>query len=67
MRRPVFDEIVDQPGIYYVYYWDPYESGGDYVAVLGRTEFFWFIDIIRALIITPLIRRDFELHIINNG
>jgi hypothetical protein len=61
---PVVDEMINISGTYYVFYWDPYETGGDYVAVLGRTEFFGLIDILRALIITPLIRRDLELHLI---
>lgn len=59
---PIFDEIIDQPGTYYVYYWDPHGQGGDYVAVLGRNEIFGFWDIIRALIYTPMIRQNLELH-----
>jgi len=60
---PVFDEIIDIPGTYYVYFWDPYQSGGDYVAVLGWQEIWRPRDIIRGLFFTPLIRRDRELHI----
>jgi len=59
---PVFDELIDQPGSYSIYYWDPHGQGGDYVAVLGRTEQFGFWDIIRALIYTPMIRKNHELH-----
>ena len=59
---PVFEEEMGFPGTYYVYYWDPYQIGGDYVAVLGRTEQFGFRDIIRSLLVTPFIRLDFELH-----
>ena len=59
---PIFDEIVEEPGTYYVYYWDPHNQGGDYVAVLGWREQFGFWDIIRALINTPLIRKNLELH-----
>ncbi len=60
---PVFDETVDEPGIYYVYYWDPYEKSGDYVAVLGYKERFGPLDILRALIYTPMIRLNIELHV----
>ena len=58
-----FEEMVYDPGAYTVIYWDPYEMGGDYVGVLGNQEIWGFRDIIRALIYTPLIRRDRELHI----
>ena len=61
---PIFDENISEPGKYYVYCWDPYEQGGDYVLVLGKGEFFGPIDIIRSLINTIVIRRDGELHII---
>jgi len=38
---PAFDQTVSAPGTWYVFYWDPYNSGGDYVAILGfREEFF---------------------------
>jgi hypothetical protein len=60
---PVFDQVMNQTGTYYVCYWDPYELGGDYVAVLGRLERFGFWDIVQALIYTPMIRRDMELHV----
>ena len=62
-QGPVFDAQVGTPGTYYVYFWDPYEKGGDYVAVFGRREIWRPQDIIRALIYTPLIRRDKELHV----
>ncbi len=61
-KGPIFEEQISIPGDYSVYYWDPYQFGGDYVAVLGKTEQFGFRDIIRSLIVTPLIRLDFELH-----
>lgn len=60
---PVFDEVVETPGTYYVYYWDPYNKGGDYVAVLGYRELWFMRDILRALVYTPLIRMDMELHV----
>ena len=60
---PIFDETISELGTYYVYCWDPYEQGGDYVLVLGKGEFFGPIDIIRSLINTIIIRRDGELHI----
>ena len=38
---PAFDQTVSAPGTWYVFYWDPYSRGGDYVAILGfREEFF---------------------------
>jgi len=60
---PILDEIIDIPGMYYVYFWDPYQIGGDYVAVLGWQEIWRPQDIIRGLIFTPLIRKNRELHI----
>jgi hypothetical protein len=62
-QGPRFDETVYIWGTYYVYYWDPYQKGGDYVAVLGYKEQFPPLDILRALINTPLIRHDRELHL----
>jgi len=61
---PVYEEEISVSGTYYVYVWDPHERGGDYVLVLGKGELFLFLDIIRALIYTPMIRNDLELHII---
>jgi hypothetical protein len=62
-QGPRFDETINISGTYYVYYWDPYQKGGDYVAVLGYKELFPPMDILRALINTPLIRHDRELHL----
>ena len=59
---PDFDQILDTPGLYYVYFWDPSWIGGDYVAVLGYRETWKLPDIIRGLINTPKIRRNEELH-----
>ncbi len=59
---PSFDQDVSTPGKWYVYYWDPYDIGGDYVAVLGTEEVFSFTDIIIALINTPLIWFNVDLH-----
>lgn len=63
-QGPRFDETINISGTYSVYYWDPYQKGGDYVAVLGYKEQFPPIDFLRALINTPLIRRDYELHVL---
>jgi hypothetical protein len=60
---PVFDQEVSQSGVWYIYYWDTYNLGGDYVAVLGWKEVFTLKDTLRALIYTPMIRRDKELHV----
>jgi hypothetical protein len=62
-QGPRFDETINISGTYYVYYWDPYQKGGDYVAVLGYKEQFPPLDFLRALINTPLIRHDRELHL----
>jgi hypothetical protein len=62
-QGPRFDETINITGTYYVYYWDPYQKGGDYVAVLGYKEQFPPLDFLRALINTPLIRHDYELHL----
>jgi hypothetical protein len=62
-QGPKFDQTMNISGTYYVYYWDHYQTGGDYVAVLGYKEIFFPIDIIRALINTPLIRHNQELHL----
>ena len=35
---PAFDQKASTPGTWYVYYWDPYGMGGDYVAILGFRE-----------------------------
>ena len=60
---PVFEEELNETGIYYIYCWDPYEMGGDYTIVIGKLEIWGLFDIIRALIYTPLIRLGLELHI----
>ena len=62
-KGPILDENITESGTYYLYCWDPYEKGGDYVIVIGKGEFFGPIDIIRGLINTIIIRRDGELHV----
>jgi hypothetical protein len=66
---PILDMNISQSGTYYVYCWDPYEHGGDYVMVIGKGEFFGPIDIFRAIINTLIIRRNGELHLpsLKNG
>ena len=59
---PAFDQEISTPGKWYIYYWDPYKTGGDYVAVLGFEEAFSFLDIMRALIRTPIIWFNGHLH-----
>lgn len=61
-KGPVFDEVIDIAGTYYVVFWDLARLGGDYVAVLGAEEIWRPRDVIRALFYTPLIRRGEELH-----
>jgi len=62
-KGPILDYNATVPGTYYIYCWDPYEQGGDYVLVIGKGEFFGPIDIIRAIINTPYIRQNKELHL----
>ena len=62
-KGPVFEENITIPGTYYVYFWDPHQKGGDYVAVLGKKESWRFRDIIQAFRYTPQIRLDIELHV----
>ena len=62
-RGPSFDEVLVELGTYYLYYWDPYQMGGDYVAIIGYEESFTLADIIRSLIYTPMIRQNKELHV----
>jgi hypothetical protein len=60
---PVLDESITISGTYYIYCWDPYDMGGDYVLVVGKGEFFGPFDIIRSIINTAVIRNDGELHL----
>jgi hypothetical protein len=60
---PIIDINISISGTYYIYCWDPYNKGGDYVLVIGKGEFFGPIDIIRSLINTIIIRKDGEIHI----
>ncbi len=62
-KGPIYQTNLTTKGTYYVYCWDPYNQGGDYTMVIGRKERFGPLDILRALIYTPLIRMDKELHI----
>ena len=59
---PEFNQEVTTPGSWYIYYWDPYKIGGDYVAVLGSKESFSLLDTLRSLINTPKIWFNLELH-----
>lgn len=61
-RGPSYNQTISTPGTWYVYFWDPAGNGGDYVAVFGFTERFSLKDILRALINTPKIWFDKELH-----
>jgi len=60
---PKYEDKLNETGIYYVYCWDPYEKGGDYTIVIGNLEIWGPLDILRALIYTPLIRLGLELHV----
>lgn len=61
-EAPKFDQTVSVPGPWYLYVWDPSGTGGDYVTIVGFKERFSPADIFRALINTPKIRFDRELH-----
>lgn len=61
-QGPTFDEMIDTPGTYSIYVWDPHSVGGDYVAVIGYDEIWEPNDIARGLFYTPLIRNGKELH-----
>jgi hypothetical protein len=58
-----FDGVMNNSETYYVYYWDYYQTDGDYVAVLGDKEIFLPMDILRSIINVPLIRHNWELHL----
>lgn len=60
---PTFDEVLSQAGNYKIYYWDPYQQGGDYAAVIGYLEVFSPSDLSRSAALTPYIRADKELHV----
>lgn len=62
-KGPIFEEKLEQKGEYFIYCWDPYEKGGDYTLVVGNKEIWGPLDILRALIYTPLIRLGLELHV----
>lgn len=61
-QGPVLEMPLYTEGVYYVVYWHPTGDAGDYVAVLGDQEIWRLREIIQALIVTPLIRMDKELH-----
>lgn len=56
-------ELKLKPGTYRLIYWDPKGDNGDYVATIGKYEIWWAKDIIRAFLITPVIRAGGELHL----
>lgn len=59
---PAFDQQLSTPGDYWIVFWDPLEIGGDYAAIIGFKEQWGVPDILRALVLTPMIRQDKELH-----
>lgn len=61
-RGPKLERVL-AAGRYTVVYWDPRGRKGDYVAVLGKKEIWRAKDIVRALRVTPRIRRGEELHL----
>jgi hypothetical protein len=61
-EAPRYDQTVTEAGTWYLYVWNPYGAGGDYVMIVGFKERFSPVNIVRALINTPLIRLNRELH-----
>lgn len=61
-QGPAFDQQVAIPGPYFIFVWNPAGMVGDYVLPIGREERWPLPDIIRALIVTPMIRDNLELH-----
>lgn len=61
-RGPRLERVLE-PGRYTLVYWDPQRGMGDYVAVIGKKEIWRGKDILRALRVTPRIRRGEELHL----
>jgi hypothetical protein len=59
---PALELEVATPGTWYLYFWAPGRATGDYVAVIGDQEIWGLAEIFRALVVTPLIRQDRELH-----
>ena len=61
-QGPSYDTEVSVPGLYFIFCWDPEGTGGDYVLPIGYEERWPLNAILRALQITPKIRRNEELH-----
>lgn len=59
---PCYDEFVVQPGLYLLAVRDVEGTSGDCVLGIGKEERFLLPHLIRALINTPIIRRNEELH-----
>ena len=62
-QGPRHDAFFDGPGAFRIVFWDPFGVPGDYVAVIGAEEIWEPDDIVRALRLTPVIRRGGELHV----
>jgi hypothetical protein len=56
-------EMNIKAGKYKLIYWDPEGMTGDYTATIGKYEIWLLKDIIRAFIVTPMIRAGEELHL----
>ena len=57
-----YEYTITEPGTWYVYYWDPYGQGGDYVAVWGIKDVFGPGDGLKMLINLPGIVSDRIMH-----
>lgn len=57
-----YEMEITEPGTWYLYYWDPYGRGGDYLAVWGVYDGFGPGDLLRMLINLPPIISDRVMH-----
>jgi len=57
-----YDYTITAPGTWYLYYWDPYNLGGDYLALWGVKDSFDPGDRLKMLINLPGILSDRVMH-----
>lgn len=57
-----YEYTITEPGIWYLYYWDPYKTGGDYLAVWGVYDEFSPRDQRKMSSILPDILSDAIMH-----
>jgi hypothetical protein len=57
-----YDYTITEPGTWYLYYWDPYNLGGDYLALWGVKDSFDPGDGLKMLLNLPAIVSDRVMH-----